>query len=33
MLIVQIKEDENIDRAIKRYRRKYRNTIVLQEIR
>lgn len=33
MLIIQVKEGENIDRAIKRYRRKYRNTKVLQEIR
>ncbi|WP_428740646.1 30S ribosomal protein S21 [Tenacibaculum sp.] len=33
MLIIQVKEGENIDRAIKRYRRKYRNTKVLREIR
>ena len=33
MLIIQVREGENIDRAIKRYRRKYRNTKVLQEIR
>lgn len=33
MLIIQVKEGENIDRAIKRYRRKYRNIKVLQEIR
>lgn len=33
MLIIPVKEGENIDRAIKRYRRKYRNTKVLQEIR
>lgn len=33
MLIIQVKDGENIDRAIKRYRRKYRNTKVLQEIR
>ncbi|WGH75051.1 30S ribosomal protein S21 [Tenacibaculum tangerinum] len=33
MLIIQVKEGENIDRALKRYKRKYRNTKVLQEIR
>lgn len=33
MLIIQVREGENIDRAIKRYRRKYRSTKVLQEIR
>ncbi|WP_299001420.1 30S ribosomal protein S21 [uncultured Tenacibaculum sp.] len=33
MLIIPVKEGENIDRAIKRYKRKYRNTKVLQEIR
>ncbi len=33
MLIIPVKEGENIDRAIKRYRRKFRNTKVLQEIR
>ncbi len=33
MLIIPVKEGENIDRALKRYRRKYRNTKVLQEIR
>ncbi|CAM1360968.1 ribosomal S21 family protein [Tenacibaculum sediminilitoris] len=33
MLIIQVKEGENIDRAIKRYKRKYRNTKILQEIR
>lgn len=33
MLIVEVKEGENIDRAIKRYRKKYRNTKLLQEIR
>ncbi|TDQ30339.1 30S ribosomal protein S21 [Tenacibaculum caenipelagi] len=33
MLIIKVKKDENIDRAIKRYRRKYRNTKVLREIR
>ncbi|CAM1342515.1 30S ribosomal protein S21 [Tenacibaculum aestuarii] len=33
MLIIPAKEGENIDRGIKRYKRKYRNTKVLQEIR
>ena len=33
MLIIQVREGENIDRAIKRYRRKYRNTKVMQQIR
>ena len=33
MLIIPVKEGENIDRALKRYRREYRNTKVLQEIR
>ncbi|MFT5890429.1 MAG: small subunit ribosomal protein S21 [Dokdonia sp.] len=29
MLIIQVKEGENIDRAIKRYKRKARNTKLL----
>lgn len=33
MLIIKLKEGENIDRALKRYRKKYRNTKVLQEVR
>lgn len=33
MLRIEVKEGEKIDRAIKRYRRKYKNTKVLQEIR
>lgn len=33
MLIIPVKEGENIDRALKRYKRKYRNTKVLQELR
>lgn len=33
MLIIKIKEGENIDRAIKRYRKKHRNTKVLQEVK
>lgn len=33
MLIIQVKEGEKIDRALKRYKRKYRNTKVRQELR
>jgi len=33
MLKIEIKEGEKIDRAIKRYRRKVRNTKLIQEIR
>lgn len=33
MLIIQVKEGEKIDKALKRYKRKYRNTKVLQELR
>lgn len=33
MLIIPVKEGERIDRALKRYRRKYRNTKQLQELR
>ena len=33
MLIIEVKENESIDRALKRYKRKYRNTRMLQEIR
>ncbi len=33
MLIIEVKENESIDRALKRYKRKYRNTRTLQEIR
>lgn len=33
MLIIPVKEGENIDRALKRYKRKYRNTKQLQELR
>ncbi|CAA0243183.1 30S ribosomal protein S21 [Tenacibaculum maritimum] len=33
MLIIQVKEGEKIDRALKRYKRKYRNTKVLQDLR
>lgn len=31
-LIINVKEDESIDRAIKRYRRKYRDTKVREQI-
>ncbi len=33
MLRIIVKEGENIDRALKRYKRKYRNVKVLQELR
>ncbi|MGG8497536.1 30S ribosomal protein S21 [Tenacibaculum sp. TC6] len=33
MLIIQVKEGENIDRAIKRYRRKHRDVKLLRELR
>lgn len=33
MLIIPVKEGENIDRALKRYKRKFRNTQVLREVR
>lgn len=33
MLIIEVKENESIDRALKRYKRKYRNTQVVREIR
>ncbi|GMN12078.1 hypothetical protein MTsPCn9_08890 [Croceitalea sp. MTPC9] len=33
MLKIKVKEDENIDRALKRYKRKYKRTNVLGEIR
>ncbi len=33
MLIVEVKDNESIERALKRYKRKYRNTKQLQEIR
>jgi small subunit ribosomal protein S21 len=33
MLIIKIKEGENIDRAIKRYRKKHRDTKLIREIR
>lgn len=33
MLRIEIKEGENIERAIKRYKRKHRNVKVMQNIR
>lgn len=33
MLIIEVKENESIDRALKRYKRKYRNAQVVKEIR
>jgi len=33
MLIIDVKEGENIDRALKRYRRKAKNTKLLQCLR
>ena len=33
MLIIDVKDNENIDRALKRYKRKYRNTKIMDEIR
>lgn len=33
MLIIKVKEGESIDRALKRYKRKHRNTKVTVEIR
>ncbi len=33
MLKIQIKEGENIDRALKRYKRKVKNVKLVQEIR
>jgi len=33
MLVIEIKENESIDRALKRYKRKYRDARILNEIR
>lgn len=33
MLIIEVKENESIDRALKRYKRKYRRTKVREELR
>ena len=33
MLIINVKEDESIDRALKRYKRKYQSVGVIKELR
>ena len=33
MLIIEVKEGENIDRALKRYKRKFQNTGLIKELR
>lgn len=33
MLIIEVKENENIDRALKRYKRKFQNAGVMKELR
>ena len=33
MLIIEVKENENIDRALKRYKRKFNTTGVMKELR
>lgn len=33
MLIINVKEEESIDRALKRYKRKFKQTRLLKEIR
>lgn len=33
MLIIPVKEGENIDRALKRYKRKFSNTKTMQQLR
>ncbi|WP_299107060.1 30S ribosomal protein S21 [Tenacibaculum sp. 190130A14a] len=33
MLIIPVKEGENIDRALKRYKRKYSNVKIMRELR
>ncbi len=33
MLIIPVKEGENIDRALKRYKRKFRNVKTMQQLR
>lgn len=33
MLIIEVKDNENIDRALRRYKRKYINARILQEVR
>lgn len=33
MLIVEVKDGENIERALRRYKRKYRNSKMIREMR
>lgn len=33
MLLIKIKENESIDQALKRYKKKYKKTKVIEEIR
>ncbi len=33
MLIIDVKDNESIDRALKRYKRKYRDSQVMKELR
>ena len=33
MLIIEVKDGENIDRALKRYKRKFQNAGVIKELR
>jgi small subunit ribosomal protein S21 len=33
MLIINVKEDESIDRALKRYKRKFQSTKMIKELR
>lgn len=33
MIIIRIKDNENIERALKRYKKKIKNTGILQEVR
>ncbi|MEZ4771806.1 MAG: 30S ribosomal protein S21 [Bacteroidia bacterium] len=33
MIIIKIKDNENIERALKRYKKKIKNTGILQEVR
>lgn len=33
MLIINVKDDESIDKALKRYKRKFQQTRIMQELR
>ena len=33
MLIIEVKDGESIDRALKRYKRKFQNTAIIKELR